>query len=76
MIDDNLNHHVFVSLKSRDLWNINSRLDEIADIRDWILELVEWNKDKFYIRYLSATERLDIWFEEERHAVACALRWS
>ena len=76
MINDNLNHRVFVTLKSKDFWNIKSRLDEVADIRDWIFELVEWNKDKFYIRYLSATEQLDIWFEEERHAVACALKWA
>lgn len=76
MINDNLNHHVFVVLKSKDIWNVKSRLDEIADIRDWILELVGWDKDKFYIRYLSATECLDIWFEEERHAVACALKWA
>lgn len=55
--------------------SLESRLDEMGKIRDWILELVDWDLSQFYIRYSSNNEQLIVWFEQDQHAVSFALKW-
>lgn len=63
-------------LKTKDIFDLDSRLAEVQEIREWICELVEWKEDLFEIRYHSSGSRLSIWFENEKHAIMCALRWT
>lgn len=71
-----MEYKAIINLKTTDIWDIKSRLDEIEEIRDWIEEQVGWNKDKYVIQYKSSGQQLLVWFEEERDAMMCILRWS
>lgn len=50
----------------------------IGEIIEWVNELVSWDDSKYFMRYRSGTTEtyyLDVWFEEEQHAMWCSLRW-
>ena len=66
--------NVQITLKSNVL-EISDRIAEIHNIRDWINELVYWDEDMYQIRFHSSGEKMIVWFEEEQHATAFALRW-
>jgi len=70
-----VNYKVNVKLRTTNLFDIESRINEVLVIREWVEQLVEYNEDLFEIRYRSSGESLDIWFEEEKHALMCELRW-
>lgn len=68
-------HRVRIQLRTNNIWDVRSRVEEIRDIRDWVNEQCGWQKDRFEIKIHSQGATMDIWFEEESHAVACALKW-
>ncbi len=72
----NQNHRVAIRLRTRDIWNVESRLIEINQLRAWLDELVEWQPDMYTLRFHSSGQRLNAWFVDEKHAAACALRWA
>lgn len=68
-------HLVRVKLKSKVLWDIESRIKEVQTIRDWVFEQCDWNVDRFEIKLHSQGSIMDIWFENEKDATICVLRW-
>lgn len=69
-------HKVRIKLRTNYIWDIDSRVDEIREIRDWVNEQCGWIEDRFEIKIHSQGAIMDIWFEEERHAIMCTLRWA
>lgn len=65
-----------IKLKTNHIYNIDARLQEIDEITDWLENLVSWQPNKYEMQYRSSFDKLDIWFKEEKHAMACILRWS
>lgn len=55
---------------------IRRRIDEMKAIREWVDELVLWDKEQYEIDIHSSGTIMDIWFANEQHATLCALRWS
>ncbi len=51
---------------------------QVEVISEWVDELVSWDRNKRFMNYVDShpRPRLDIWFEEEHHAMWCSLRWS
>lgn len=77
MIPPDHNHKVQINLKTEvNIWKPESRIAEINQIRCWLDELVDWQPDLYTVRLHSMGQRFDVWFKEEHHAVACAMRWS
>lgn len=68
-------HRVRIKLRTNDIWDIDSRVNEVREIRDWIGNQCHWDPDLFEVKIHSMGATMDVWFEEERHAVACALKW-
>lgn len=66
-------HRVKIQLKTKDIWDVDSRVREVAAIRDWVTELAGWDDDRFEIQLSSGC--IYAWFEDEKQAVMCALRW-
>ena len=54
---------------------IRDRIDEVKAIREWVDELVLWDKQQYEIN-IHSSGTMDIWFANEQHAALCALRWS
>ena len=71
----NREHRVRIRLKSNYLWNVESRVNEIREIRDWVNEQCGWTEDRFEVHIHSSGSIMDIWFENEKDAIMCALRW-
>ena len=71
-----MDYKALVTLKSIDVWDTESRVNEIWKIRDWLDELVKWQEGMYHVQYLTTKSQLLIWFKEERHATMCSLRWS
>ena len=69
-------HRVRIKLRTNNIWDIQSRVDEIRDIRDWVNELCGWEEDRFEIKIHQQGATMDIWFEDSKDAVVCSLRWS
>lgn len=67
--------NVHIQLKSS-LLDINTRIGEIQDIRDWINELVCWDDSLYEIRFHSSGQRMIVWFEHDEHAAMFVLRWA
>ena len=65
-----------INLKTKDIYDLDARMNEIMEITEWIKSLVHWHEDQFEIKYLSSNQALDVWFKEEKHAIICAMRWS
>jgi hypothetical protein len=80
MIDEQHDHRVRISLKTRDIWDIDERVLEVAQIRAWLDELTDWQPEAYSMRYYhdhpDYGSVVDVWFKHEHHAVACALKWS
>jgi hypothetical protein len=68
--------NIQITLKTTDHWDVESRLNEVTAIREWIEELVEWNQDLYQIRFHSSGHRMIVWFEHDKHAMLFKLRWS
>lgn len=69
-------HRVRIRLKSNHLWDVQPRVEEISEIRDWVKQQCGWAEDRFEVKIHSSGSIMDIWFEDEKDAVMCALRWS
>jgi len=76
MIHADHNYRVCIPLKTKDIYDVDSRLDKIRELIFWINQLVEWQTDQysFHTRYTS--DILDVWFKDEKHAIMCVLMWS
>lgn len=80
MIAENQNHRVRILLKTRDIWNIDERVAEVGQVRVWLDELTDWQPEAYSMRYYHSHPEhgcvVEVWFEQEHHAVACAVRWT
>jgi hypothetical protein len=68
-----MNFHI--KLKTTDIYDIEARLRELNEIREWINELVLWKLEMFSISYHGSGQKIIVWFENDEHAAFCALRW-
>jgi hypothetical protein len=67
--------NIQITLKTNDIWDVESRVNEVTEIREWIEELVEWDRDLYQIRFHSSGQRMVVWFEHDKHAMLFMLRW-
>ena len=67
--------NIQISLKS-DVFDLSERLDEVQDIRDWINELVLWDKTLYQLSFHSSGEKMIAWFEHDEHATLFALKYA
>lgn len=74
-IAENHNHCVKIRLRQNNVWDIESAVEEIQHIRDWVDELTEWQPNMYSMNIHNSGHICDIWFLEERHALLCTLRW-
>jgi hypothetical protein len=70
-----MTHLATVKLPDGNIYDITTRLEEIHMIRQWINELVGYDETKFEMRYMSSGDCIKIWFDDEKHAMLCTLRW-
>lgn len=75
-VDLTQQHRVQIKLKTNYIWDIDSRLEEVQTLREWICEQCDWDKDRFEIRIHSSGSIMDVWFENETDAIMCTLRWA
>ena len=68
--------NVRIKLRTRNIFDVESRLIEVEEIREWIRELVEWDDDKFSIKFSHEGCVMVVWFDDPEHAIMCKLRWS
>ena len=71
-----LEYKVHVPLRTRDVWNVKDRTNEVQSIRDWLDELTEWQEAYYAMQFYSSGSKLNVWFKLEEHATMCALRWA
>ena len=71
-----MNYKARITLKTRDIFNIDARIAEIAEIREWLDEQVNWQLGQYELKFLPSSHALDVWFKDKRHATMCNLRWS
>ena len=69
-------HLVSIKLRTNNIWDIESRVEEVSVIREWVGKQCLWDPDLFEIKIHSSARRMDIWFEDEQDAVLCALKWT
>lgn len=68
--------NIQISLRTTDMWDVDSRLKEIQDIKEWINELVEWDETLYSMRFHYSGQRMVVWFEHDEHAMLFKLRWA
>ncbi len=73
---DNCDHPVKIKLQTKDVYNIDSRLKEIAVLRAWLDEVTEWQEGMYSLRFHSSGQCITAWFKDKEHALLCALKWS
>lgn len=66
--------NIYVPLKTNVL-DVDSRVNEVHEIRNWALELVNQDTSLFNIKFQASGKNLIVWFEHDEHAAAFALRW-
>jgi hypothetical protein len=69
-------HRVRIRLLTNNIWDIDSRVDEVREIREWVCEQCEWDPDLFEIKIHSMGNVMDVWFENIEDALMCQLRWA
>lgn len=69
-----MSHLVKVNLLTDNIFDIETRIEEVTTIRDWVQLLVK-DDTKYEIKYMASGECLNIWFDDEKHAMVCQLRW-
>ncbi len=67
------NYPVNIKLKTKDVFDVESRLAEINQLRTWLDELTEWQPDGYTMRFHSSGQRVMIWFKEQEAAIICKL---
>jgi hypothetical protein len=68
--------NIQVNLKTNNVWDVESRVREVSEIREWIAELVDWDDTLYSIRFHSSGNRMVVWFEHDEHALLFKLRWA
>jgi len=69
-------HRVSIRLRTNNIWDVGSRVNEVREIREWVCEQCSWNQDLFEIKLHSQGAVMDVWFEDEQDALMCKLRWA
>jgi hypothetical protein len=54
---------------------LKDRVNEIVTIKDWIIDLCDYNEDRYEMKVRVNANIMDVWFRDERDAIMCALRW-
>lgn len=67
---------VRIKLKEHTLFDIDARTAEVIELRDWLDELVEWDREKYELKIHAQGTRAIVVFDEIEHAIMCKLRWS
>lgn len=67
------NYPVNIKLKTKDVFDIESRLAEINQLRAWLDELTEWQPDGYTMKFHSSGQRIMIWFKDQEAAIMCKL---
>ncbi len=67
------NYPVNIKLKTKDVFDIESRLAEINQLRTWLDELTEWQPDGYTMKFHSSGQRIMIWFKDQEAAIMCKL---
>jgi hypothetical protein len=67
---------VCVKFDTKDIFNIEARIEQAQEMKEWLDELVEWDERKYKMHFHSSGNKLIIWFEEQEHAIMCKLRWA
>ena len=70
-----MTHLATIKLTDNNIYDITSRLEEIHMIRQWINELVKYDETKYQMSYMATGDSIKIWFDDEKHAMLCQLRW-
>jgi len=68
-------HIVRIYLKTKNIFDLDSRLVEITQLRVWLDELTEWQPDSYYLNFHASGDYVTAWFAKEEHAVICGLKW-
>jgi hypothetical protein len=71
-----MDYKAVIALKTNNVWDTEARVNEIWEIKEWLDELVKWQRGMYSVQYLTTSQQLLVWFREERHATMCSLRWS
>jgi hypothetical protein len=69
-------YKVRIKLKTNNIWDTSSRVEEVREIREWVEQQCSWDPDNFEIKFHSMGNVMDVWFEHEQDAVMCTLRWA
>ena len=69
-------HRVSVKLRTTDIFDVESRVGEVREIRDWVGKQCGWDPDLFEFKIHSSGSIMDIWLEREQDAMLCALKWA
>jgi hypothetical protein len=67
---------VNIKLRTQNIFDVDSRINEIREIKEWLDELTEWQEDKYSMKVHFQGRKLAVWFEDDEHAILCKLRWS
>ena len=70
-----LEHVVYVPLKTYDTYNIETRVEEVKTIIDWVDEQCEWDRNRYEAKILVTSATIQFWFRDEHVAIMTALRW-
>lgn len=69
---------MIVRIKLQDHWlfDIDARTAEVVELRDWLDELVDWDRTKYDLRIHAQGTRAIVVFDDVEHAIMCKLRWA
>lgn len=71
-----MNYNARITLHTNDIFNIDARMAEVVEIKEWLDAQVNWQPDQYELKFLAHSNALNIWFKDEKHATMCKLRWS
>lgn len=71
-----MNYNARITLHTDDIFNIEARMAEVLEIKEWLDAQVSWQSDQYELKFLASCQTLDVWFKDEKHATMCKLRWS
>lgn len=71
-----MTYNVRIKLKTSNIFDIDTRVEEVKEIKEWIDAVTHWQPEQYDWKYLSSTAELDVWFKDERSATMCRLRWT
>lgn len=74
-LSDEYEYSVKFKLRTEHVYDIESRLNEINQLRAWLDELTEWQPDMYSLRFHSSGQSVVAWFKQQDHAAMFALKW-